>query len=120
MQRYTEALLLAPDWPVLLVNRALCHKHRGRWDEVESDSRRALELDSRNMKVWKLGAVLADVDLSDVLCALLRPTDRRTQTLLCCRDACMLVRGVDLLRRGTTTWVRRCGKGTTSLVASSI
>ncbi|CAL5229583.1 g12939 [Coccomyxa viridis] len=50
VDRYTEALLLAPEWPVLLVNRAMCQKHRGRWDEVESDSRRALELESRNMK----------------------------------------------------------------------
>jgi len=51
VQRYTEALVLAPDWPVLLVNRAMCQKHRGRWGDVESDSRRALDLDSRNMKV---------------------------------------------------------------------
>ena len=57
VQRYTEALLLAPDWPVLLVNRAMCHKQRERWEEVESDSRRALELESRNMKVRMIGPV---------------------------------------------------------------
>ena len=51
MQRYTEAITMAPDWAVLLVNRAMCQKHRERWDDVESDSRRALTLDSRSMKV---------------------------------------------------------------------
>lgn len=36
---------------MLLVNRAMCQKNRGHWDDVEADSRRALELDSRSMKV---------------------------------------------------------------------
>ena len=36
---------------MLLVNRAMCHKNRGHWDDVEADSRRALELDPRSMKV---------------------------------------------------------------------
>jgi hypothetical protein len=51
MQCYTAAIVEAPDWPVLLVNRAMCQKNRGHWDDVEADSRRALELDSRSMKV---------------------------------------------------------------------
>ena len=42
---------MAPDWAVLLVNRAMCQKHRERWDDVESDSRKALTLDPRSMKV---------------------------------------------------------------------
>ena len=91
MQRYTEALLLAPEWPVLLVNRAMCQKHRGRWDEVESDSRRALELESRNMKVWKLVAALDNVGLFDALHVLLRPRDRPMQMLMelqRCMHAC--------------------------------
>ncbi|CAK0784570.1 hypothetical protein CVIRNUC_007774 [Coccomyxa viridis] len=49
-ERYTEAITMAPDWAVLLVNRAMCQKHRERWDDVESDSRRALTLDPRSMK----------------------------------------------------------------------
>ena len=36
---------------MLLVNRAMCQKNRGHWDNVEADSRRALELDARSMKV---------------------------------------------------------------------
>lgn len=50
VDRYTEAILLCPDWSVLLINRALCQKHRGRWEEVEGDSRKALDLQPRNMK----------------------------------------------------------------------
>ena len=60
MQRYTEAITMAPDWAVLLVNRAMCQKHRERWDDVESDSRRALTLDSRSMKVQTRSALIAN------------------------------------------------------------
>jgi len=51
LQRYTEAILLCPHWPVLFINRALCHKQKGEWEKVERDSRKALDLDSRHMKV---------------------------------------------------------------------
>ena len=51
---------MAPDWAVLLVNRAMCQKHRERWDDVESDSRKALTLDPRNMKVRSCSPYIAN------------------------------------------------------------
>ncbi|KAK9908088.1 hypothetical protein WJX75_002611 [Coccomyxa subellipsoidea] len=50
LDRYTEAILMCPDWPVLFINRALCQKQKGDWEAVERDSRRALELQPRLMK----------------------------------------------------------------------
>lgn len=51
LQRYTEALTLCPDWAVLLVNRAQCHRKQGEWRQQESDCRRALKIDGKSMKV---------------------------------------------------------------------
>lgn len=53
IDRYTEAHTLCPDWAVLLVNRAICHKLRSPacWSAVQQDTERALSLDPSNMKV---------------------------------------------------------------------
>lgn len=53
IDRYTEALTLCPEWAVLLVNRAICHKLKSPadWDAVQRDTEKALELDPQNMKV---------------------------------------------------------------------
>jgi hypothetical protein len=49
---------MCPDWPVLFINRALCQKQKGDWEAVERDSRRALELQPRLMKVLASVSVL--------------------------------------------------------------
>ncbi|KAK9820923.1 hypothetical protein WJX74_008208 [Apatococcus lobatus] len=49
-ERYTEALTLCPDWAVLLVNRAQCHRKQREWRQQESDCRRALKIDGKSMK----------------------------------------------------------------------
>ncbi|EIE21605.1 hypothetical protein COCSUDRAFT_56812 [Coccomyxa subellipsoidea C-169] len=59
--RYTEAILLCPDWPVLFINRALCQKQRGDWKAVEIDSRKALELQPRVMKALELAREQGDL-----------------------------------------------------------
>ena len=53
IDRYTEALTLCPEWAVLFVNRAICHKLKSppEWDAVQRDTVKALELDPQNMKV---------------------------------------------------------------------
>eukprot|EP00884_Botryococcus_braunii_P004068 jgi/Botrbrau1/13662/Bobra.0292s0011.1 len=58
-EKYTEALTHAPKMVVLLVNRAQCHKKKGRWDLVEQDARKALELDGSLFKAhYLLGLAL--------------------------------------------------------------
>lgn len=50
-----------PDWPVPLVNRAMCHKKMGKWDAVERDSRKALEFGGNTMKAhYLLGVALRE------------------------------------------------------------
>lgn len=50
LQRYTEALLLAPDMPVLRVNRALALKMKGEWSRVVEDCQQALVLEPQYLK----------------------------------------------------------------------
>lgn len=50
LQRYTEALLLAPDMPVLRVNRALALKMKGEWSRVVEDCQQALGLEPQYLK----------------------------------------------------------------------
>lgn len=38
MQKYTQALDVAPDWDVLFVNRANANNKLGNYDAVSSDS----------------------------------------------------------------------------------
>lgn len=64
---------MAPDWAVLLVNRAMCQKHRERWDDVESDSRRALTLDPRSMKVHSASLSLPILHELNTACAWVDP-----------------------------------------------
>lgn len=52
---YTEAVTLAPAWPVPLLNRALCHKRRADYASMLSDASRAAELDATSAKVFNPG-----------------------------------------------------------------
>lgn len=51
IERYTEAITLAPSYVVLYANRALCHRRLEQWKLCEADARRALALSSSHMKV---------------------------------------------------------------------
>ncbi|BBN08494.1 STIP1 homology and U-box containing protein 1 [Marchantia polymorpha subsp. ruderalis] len=56
---YTEAITLCPLIPVYWTNRALCHRKRNEWERVESDCRKALELDKDSVKAhYMLGLAL--------------------------------------------------------------
>ncbi|CAM6023986.1 unnamed protein product [Sphagnum balticum] len=59
IEAYTEAITLCPKVPVYWTNRALCHRKRNAWDLVESDCRKALELDNGSTKAhYMLGLAL--------------------------------------------------------------
>ena len=52
MQRYTEAItLVGQHMPVLYVNRAMAHRRREAWDQVQEDAGTVLQVDGKNMKV---------------------------------------------------------------------
>ena len=52
MQRYTEAItLVGQHMPVLYVNRAMAHRRREAWDQVQEDAGIVLQVDGKNMKV---------------------------------------------------------------------
>ena len=51
LQRYTEALLLAPNLPVLRVNRALNYLRKGELRLAAEDCRHALKLEPSYLKV---------------------------------------------------------------------
>ncbi|KAJ7538470.1 hypothetical protein O6H91_11G049300 [Diphasiastrum complanatum] len=56
---YTEAITLCSDVPVYWTNRALCHRKRNEWERMESDCRKALELDKHAVKAhYMLGLAL--------------------------------------------------------------
>mmetsp|Transcript_7747 Transcript_7747/g.19020 ORF Transcript_7747/g.19020 Transcript_7747/m.19020 type:complete len:289 (+) Transcript_7747:291-1157(+) len=56
---YTEAFTFCPDWPVPLVNRALCHKLRENWSAVIDDTKKVIAMDSLNLKAhYFLGVAL--------------------------------------------------------------
>mmetsp|Transcript_32566 Transcript_32566/g.92349 ORF Transcript_32566/g.92349 Transcript_32566/m.92349 type:complete len:328 (-) Transcript_32566:313-1296(-) len=54
IESYTEAIVNAPHWEVPYINRALCHKKRGEWADVQQDATKALELNSSAMKAHYL------------------------------------------------------------------
>eukprot|EP00195_Chlamydomonas_chlamydogama_P008657 CAMPEP_0202892178 /NCGR_PEP_ID=MMETSP1392-20130828/1972_1 /ASSEMBLY_ACC=CAM_ASM_000868 /TAXON_ID=225041 /ORGANISM="Chlamydomonas chlamydogama, Strain SAG 11-48b" /LENGTH=261 /DNA_ID=CAMNT_0049576065 /DNA_START=372 /DNA_END=1154 /DNA_ORIENTATION=+ len=54
IERYTEAITLAPSIPVLFVNRAMAHKKREDWQRVMEDATVALQLDKDLMKAHYL------------------------------------------------------------------
>eukprot|EP00850_Spirogloea_muscicola_P004129 SM000017S02869 [mRNA] locus=s17:689504:692577:- [translate_table: standard] len=57
---YTEAIALCPTVPVYWTNRALCHRKRNDWPRVETDCKRALELDRGSVKAhYMLGLALS-------------------------------------------------------------
>lgn len=59
IEAYTEAITLCPNVPTYWTNRALCHKKRNDWERVESDCRKALELDRSSLKArYMLGLAL--------------------------------------------------------------
>eukprot|EP00803_Ostreobium_quekettii_P002970 evm.model.scf_1194EXC.4 EVM.evm.TU.scf_1194EXC.4 scf_1194EXC:20073-25132(-) len=59
VQKYTEALVLLPDWTVPMINRANCHKKNGNWVGVEQDCRSALEINAKEFKAhYFLGQAL--------------------------------------------------------------
>lgn len=51
IDRYTEAMLHAPDMHVIYVNRAMSHLKLERWEKCEEDARMALSLQSGLIKV---------------------------------------------------------------------
>eukprot|EP01018_Ginkgo_biloba_P025030 Gb_03039 [translate_table: standard] len=51
IEAYTQAITLCPNVPVYWTNRALCHRKRDDWGKVESDCRKALELDNNSVKL---------------------------------------------------------------------
>ena len=51
IDRYTEAVLHAPDMHVIYVNRAMSHLKLERWEKCEEDARMALSLQSGLIKV---------------------------------------------------------------------
>eukprot|EP00198_Chlamydomonas_reinhardtii_P008045 XP_001697382.1 predicted protein [Chlamydomonas reinhardtii] len=44
IEKYTEAVTLSPDWPVLYVNRGMAARKKGDWERVEADASLALGL----------------------------------------------------------------------------
>ncbi|KAG0558174.1 hypothetical protein M758_10G009100 [Ceratodon purpureus] len=57
IEAYTEAITLCPNVPVYWTNRALCHRRRNEWANVEGDCKKALELDNTSVKahyMWGL------------------------------------------------------------------
>uniref|UniRef100_A0A7S1T250 RING-type E3 ubiquitin transferase n=1 Tax=Tetraselmis chuii TaxID=63592 RepID=A0A7S1T250_9CHLO len=62
IESYTEAICHAPEWDVLYINRALCHKKRSDWEAVRADSQRALDLFSESVKShFFLGVALLEL-----------------------------------------------------------
>lgn len=56
---YTEAITLCSNVPVYWTNRALCHRRRNEWANVEEDCKKALELDNTSVKAhYMLGLAL--------------------------------------------------------------
>lgn len=60
VQRYTEALLLAPHLPVLRVNRALSLTRKGEWERAAEDCRIALSADPQYLKASGLACTVDD------------------------------------------------------------
>lgn len=59
IEAYTQAITLCPNVTVYWTNRALCHRKRDDWEKVESDCRKALELDANSVKAhYMLGLAL--------------------------------------------------------------
>ncbi|KAG2427142.1 hypothetical protein HXX76_012652 [Chlamydomonas incerta] len=44
IEKYTEAVTLSPDWPVLYINRGMAARKKGDWERVEADASLALGL----------------------------------------------------------------------------
>jgi STIP1 family protein 1 len=60
IDKYTEAITVAPGVAVLYVNRALCHKKLSAWEGVVKDARAALQLQSDLLKAhYVLGVALS-------------------------------------------------------------
>ena len=56
---YTDAILIAPRWLPVLLNRALCHLKRKNWNAVEEDCLKALDIDRESIKAnYMLGLSL--------------------------------------------------------------
>ena len=63
LDAYTEAIALDPTWAVPLVNRAIVHRMRAEWRDVQADCEKALGLDRDNMKArYLLGLALMEMD----------------------------------------------------------
>lgn len=59
IEAYTQAITLCPNVTIYWTNRALCHRKRDDWEKVESDCRKALELDFNSVKAhYMLGLAL--------------------------------------------------------------
>lgn len=62
IEAYTEAITLCPYVAKYYANRAICYRKLRQWTKVESDSRRAIELDSRYSKAhYMLGVALVEL-----------------------------------------------------------
>eukprot|EP00873_Tetraselmis_striata_P027245 jgi/Tetstr1/447509/TSEL_034889.t1 len=62
IESYTEAICHAPQWDVLYINRALCHKKRADWAAVREDATQALALNSESVKAhFLLGVALLEL-----------------------------------------------------------
>jgi STIP1 family protein 1 len=56
---YTDAILIAPRWLPVILNRALCHRKRRNWDAVKADCLKALDIDRESIKAnYMLGLSL--------------------------------------------------------------
>ena len=56
---YTDAILIAPRWLPVLLNRALCHLKRKNWNAVREDCLKALDIDRESIKAnYMLGLSL--------------------------------------------------------------
>lgn len=59
IEAYTQAITLCSNVPVYWTNRALCHRRRNEWGNVEDDCKKALELDNSSVKAhYMLGLAL--------------------------------------------------------------
>ena len=56
---YTDAILIAPRWLPVILNRALCHRKRKNWNAVKEDCLKALDIDRESIKAnYMLGLSL--------------------------------------------------------------
>jgi STIP1 family protein 1 len=56
---YTNAILIAPRWLPVILNRALCHRKRKNWNAVKEDCLKALDIDRESIKAnYMLGLSL--------------------------------------------------------------